>query len=154
MNPSLCWVIQNNEKKIPTQIPSPSTVIYFTYFSHANPLHTPCQHRAAGGNNGKYIYEALQFYSAAFIFMFTVGKSYYNSCKRKKKSCLLPEGAYPAWPCRQYCSILSMALEMQCRSMRWEWARLHEKILIKGWKLNHFSAFFTAGGRKIIVGNS
>lgn len=35
-------------------------------------------------------------------------------------------------------SILSMALEMQRSSMRWEWDGLHQKILIKGWKLNHF----------------
>lgn len=61
-----------------------------------------------------------------------------NEKKKRKKILPAAWGAYPAWPCCQYLSILSMALEMQCRSMRWEWDGLHQKILIKGWKLNHF----------------
>lgn len=60
--------------------------------------------------------------SVAVIFMFKVEKSYYYSWKWKKKGKkkILPaaSGADPAWPCCQYRSILSMALEMQCRSMR------------------------------------
>lgn len=89
--------------------------------------------------------------SVAFIFMFTVEKSYYYSWKWiKKKGGKMPaaSGAYPARPCCQYRSILSMALEMQCRSMRWEWAGLHQKILIKGWKLNHFYSRLHTSGSK------
>lgn len=97
---------------------SPS-VIYFTYFSHANPLRTGCLRHFAEGNNGKYTHMKPSGFTLRHLYSCSrLGKAITTAVKEKKVSCLLPEGAYPAWPCRQYCSILSMALEMQRRSMR------------------------------------
>lgn len=63
---------------------SPS-VIYFTYFSHANPLRTGCLRHFAEGNNGKYTHMKPSGFTLRHLYSCSrLGKAITTAVKEKK----------------------------------------------------------------------